>query len=122
ASERVHGIITDGGLAPNIVPERAAGLFYIRAARMPRLDQLKRRVHGCFHAGAEATGAELQLRTVGEDYADMWTNQPLAVAYAANAAQMGRTLMDTARVPVSVAGSTDMGNISKLVPSIHPMI
>jgi amidohydrolase len=122
ATERIHGIITDGGQAPNIVPDRAAGLFYIRAATAQRLVRLKERVAACFRAGAEASGAELSLRTLGEDYSDMWTNRPLANAYAVNLERLGRKLLTAADVPAQVAGSTDMGNVSKLVPAIHPMI
>ena len=122
ATERIHGIITEGGLAPNIVPERAAGVFMVRAATERRLAQLKQRVEGCFHAGAQASGAQLTMRTMGEDYSDMYTNQPLSAAYAANLEQLGRRLADIANVPAAVAGSTDTGNVSKLVPSIHPMI
>ena len=120
ASERVHGIITDGGTAPNIVPERAAGLFFVRAATEHRLTKLKRRVEACFHAGALASGAEYEVRRVGEDYSDMWTNEPLAAAYQANLGELGRHIVD---VPAEhISGSTDMGNVSKLLPSIHPMI
>ncbi|MDX2167402.1 MAG: M20 family metallopeptidase [Deltaproteobacteria bacterium] len=119
-SERVHGIITDGGQKPNIVPERAAGLFYIRAANDKRLAKLRQRVEGCFHAGAQASGATVHLRQVGEDYSDMWTNAPLAAAYQANLASVGRHVVEAPSELVS--GSTDMGNVSKLVPSIHPMI
>ena len=119
-SERVHGIITDGGQKPNIVPERAAGLFYIRAANDKRLAKLRQRVEACFHAGAQACGAEVHLRQVGEDYSDMWTNPALAAAYAANLGQLGRQLVQAPAEMIS--GSTDMGNVSKLVPSIHPMI
>jgi amidohydrolase len=122
ATERIHGIITDGGLAPNIVPERAVGLFYVRAATQRRLERLKERVAACFHAGAHASGAQLQLRTIGEDYSDMLTNRPLSRAYAENMERLGRRVEDMSRVPAAVAGSTDMGNVSKLVPSIHPMI
>jgi amidohydrolase len=122
ATERIHGIITDGGLAPNIVPERAAGVFMVRAATARRLVQLKQRVEGCFHAGAHASGARLAMRTLGEDYSDMHTNQPLGAAYSANMERLGRRLADISNVPAAVAGSTDMGNVSKLVPSIHPMI
>jgi amidohydrolase len=119
-SERIHGIITNGGQAPNIVPEYAAGGFYIRAATEKRLAALQERVTGCFRAGALATGAALSLRRIDEDYSDMHTNQPLAAAYAANLAQLGRSV--SRDVPAAVAGSTDMGNVSKLVPAIHPMI
>jgi len=121
-TERIHGIITDGGQAPNIVPERAVGLFYIRAASEAQLQQLKTRVTECFRAGAAASGAELVLRTIGEDYADMLTNQPLVDAYATNLRTLGRAVLDPAGIGAAVAGSTDMGNVSKLVPSIHPMI
>jgi amidohydrolase len=119
ASERIHGIITDGGQAPNIVPEHAAGVFCIRAATEPQLACLKQRVFACFQAGAQATGAQLNPRTVGDDYSDLWTNAPLAAAYAANLARLGRTVVDIAHVPPRVAGSTDMGNVSKLVPAIQ---
>jgi amidohydrolase len=122
ATERVHGIITDGGRAPNIVPERAAGVFYVRAANERRLAELKRRVEGCFHAGAQASGCELHMHTDGEDYADMITSEPIAAAYAANMARLGRTVQPESAVAFGVAGSTDMGNVSKIVPSIHPML
>lgn len=120
STERVHGIITDGGQAPNIVPERAAGLFFVRAPNERRLAQLKQRVEGCFHAGALASGAEYHVRRIGEDYTDMWTNVPLAAAYQANLEQLGRHVVDVRAEEIS--GSTDMGNVSKLLPSIHPMI
>jgi len=119
-SERIHGIITDGGHAPNIVPERAAGLFFVRAATERRLAALKRRVEACFQAGALASGAEYHVRRVGEDYSDMWTNAPLLAAYSANLEQLGRHMVHAPAEHVS--GSTDMGNVSKLLPSIHPMI
>jgi len=121
-TERIHGIITDGGQAANIVPERAAGTFMVRAANERRLAQLKKRVEACFHAGAHASGAQLTMRTVGEDYSDMHTNQPLSAAYASNLERLGRRIVDLTNVAAAVAGSTDMGNVSKLVPSIHPMI
>ncbi len=119
-AERVHGIITDGGQAPNIVPERAAGLFFVRAATEQRLAKLKERVERCFHAGALSSGAEYHVRRVGEDYSDMWTNQPLAAAYQANLEQLGRRVVE--KPAEQISGSTDMGNVSKLLPAIHPMI
>lgn len=122
ATERIHGIITDGGQAPNIVPERAAGIFCVRSGTESGLAELKERVLACFQAGALATGAQLELRTMGEDYADMWTNQPLIEAYAANLQRFGRRLAESTAGTNAIAGSTDMGNVSKLVPAIHPMI
>jgi amidohydrolase len=122
STERIHGIITDGGQAANIVPERSAGVFMVRAATAPRLEQLKQRVLACFRAGAEASGADLHVHPMVEDYSDMWTNEPLSASYAANASLVGRILMQPSASTDAVAGSTDMGNVSKLVPSIHPMI
>ena len=66
-----------------------------------------------------ACGAEYQVRTVSEDYTDLWTNAALAAAYQANLERLGRIISAT---PDAVPGSTDMGNVSKLVPAIHPMI
>ncbi len=116
--ERIHGIITDGGQAPNIVPERAAGVFYVRSPSRAGLDALEKRVLECFRAGALATGAKLTVNKTGEDYEDLQTNQPLAALYAANLEKLGRAI----GVAGKITGSTDMGNVSHLVPSIHPML
>jgi amidohydrolase len=121
-TDRIHGIITHGGDAPNVVPERAQATFYVRAATETRLESLQERVLACFRAGAEATGARVEHRWVGATTSDLTTNLPLADAYRANAESLGRTFLDPRDIPVAVAGSTDMGNVSKWVPSIHPMI
>ena len=121
-TERIHGIIVEGGLAPNIVPERAAGRFYIRARDGVELAALKKRVAACFEAGALATGTRLEARWGRCDCLDLKTSWPLAHAYEANAKALGRELMDHAMLPPGLAGSTDMGNVSHRVPSIHPMI
>jgi amidohydrolase len=121
-TERIHGIITDGGMAPNIVPERAAGRFYVRARDGVELATLKKRVQACFEAGALATGTKLETNWGRVDCLDLKTNWPLAHAYEANAKALGRELMDPSSLPPGLAGSTDMGNVSHRVPSIHPMI
>jgi len=122
ATERLHGIITDGGQAPNIVPERAAGHFYVRAADAPALAELKKRVEGCFRAGADATGARLELVWGDVDYLDLDTSWPLARRFQENAEALGRAFFPFEKVPAGVQGSTDMGNVSQRVPSIHPML
>lgn len=121
-SERIHGIITDGGLAPNIVPAYAAGRFYVRARTERELEPLKERVLACFRAGAEATGARLEATWTAEQTSELWTNEPLAAAYRANAAALGRTVLESRTLAISTVGSTDVGNVSKAVPTIHPMI
>jgi len=122
ASERIHGIITDGGLAPNIVPERAACRFFVRAADVHELAALKQRVKACFEAGALATGCRLELNWNRADYLDLKTNWPMAEAFERNAAALGRAFFPMKDIPAGFAGSTDMGNVSHRVPSIHPML
>jgi amidohydrolase len=121
-TERIHGIITKGGSAPNIVPEEAEGRFYVRARNAEELLPLKRRVEGCFQAGASATGAKLELIWHAPDYLELRTNWPLADAYQSNAESLGRRFFPFDKLPPGVQGSTDMGNVSQRVPSIHPMI
>jgi amidohydrolase len=120
--ERIHGIITDGGQAPNIVPERTAGHFYARAANFAALEPLKRRVEACFRAGAEATACEIEVHWGAADYRDMLFNEPLADAFRMNAETLGREFFPLEKLPASIRGSTDMGNVSYRVPSIHPTL
>jgi len=121
-SERIHGIITHGGDASNVIPERATGRFGVRAANQSELAELKERVAGCLDAGARATGATAEIAWSDVDYLDLNTCWPLAHAYQRNAESLGRTFFPVDKLPSSVAGSTDMGNVSYRVPSIHPMI
>ncbi len=120
--ERIHGIITDGGQSPNVVPERTAGRFYVRAANEQNLAPLKQRVEACFRAGAEATGADVEIEWGAADYLDLRFNEPLATAFRTNAETLGREFFPIDKLPPSVQGSTDMGNVSHRVPSIHPML
>ncbi len=121
-TERIHGIITEGGLAPNIVPERASCRFYVRAADAHELAPLKARVQACFEAGALATGCKLELHWGDTDYLDLKTNWPMAGAFERNATGLGREFFPVHDLPHGYAGSTDMGNVSHRVPSIHPML
>ncbi len=120
--ERIHGIITEGGEAPNIVPARASGRFYVRAANAEALAPLKRRVEACFRAGSAATGADVAISWGAADYLDIHFNEPLASAFRSNAESLGREFFPYDKLPASAQGSTDMGNISHRVPSIHPML
>ncbi|MEI9994874.1 MAG: M20 family metallopeptidase [Rhizomicrobium sp.] len=121
-TDRIHGIITEGGLAPNIVPDRAACRFYVRAIDAHELAPLKLRVQRCFEAGALATGCRLEAHWGDTDYLDLKTNWPMAEMYEANAVKLGRDFFPVKDLPPGYAGSTDMGNVSHRVPSIHPML
>ena len=116
---RVHGIITDGGQAANVVPAHSAGLFYIRAKDDDYVETLKERVVGCFEAGAQATGAKLEHRWSEPQYSTMKNNGVMAGLYARNLQNLGREIEPYAGRNF---GSTDMGNVSYMVPGIHPII
>jgi amidohydrolase len=117
---RVHGIIVDGGEAPNIVPGHSAASFLVRAEDDEYLEELKQRVTACFEAGATATGATLELRWNENQYAAMNTNMAIADAHLRNFTALGREV--TGDENPRPLGSTDMGNVSKIVPGIHPTI
>ncbi len=114
---RVAGIITYGGSAHNVVPDRAEGSFEVRALRPAYLADLKARVVRCFEAGAQASGAQLEVKWSEGAYEPMNNNAVIAAAYKANALALGRKFLE---IPVDSTGSSDMGNVSWVVPSIHP--
>jgi len=120
-SERVHGIITDGGHRPNIVPHFARAEWIVRSSTVSRLEALEQRVLACLQAGTDAAGCEMQVEWIDPVYADMIDNAAIVERYQANALALGRTVRPPSR-SARVVGSTDMGNVSYTVPSIHPMI
>ncbi len=120
--ERVHGVFTKAGDKPSIVPKEAATHWYVRSDTIGTLQPLKQRVQASLEAGASATGCSCQCEWDGLTYSDMRDNEPMVEAYLRNAAAFGRTVADPRLVGRRVVGSTDMGNVSYLVPSIHPMI
>lgn len=119
--EKVFGIITDGGVADNVVPEYAAARYRIRARSSRRLDRLRARVAACFEGAAAQVGASCTVRAEG-GYADLRANRTMAAAFRGNAETLGRSFLDPATIPIEVAGSTDMGDVSYAVPSIHPVL
>jgi len=120
STARIHGIITDGGQAANIVPEHSAGSFLVRAEDYAYLDELKEKVLNCFKGAATASGARLKYRWGEVRYAPMRNNLTLARLFRRNMQSLGRRIQLTH--PESSVGSTDMGNVSQLVPSIHPIV
>lgn len=114
---RVHGIITYGGSASNVIPDRAEARFAVRALQPDYLRELKTRVEKCFEAGAQASGATVEVAWDGVAYEPLNSNMALARTYRLNAESLGRKFLD---MEVASTGSTDMGNVSWAVPSIHP--
>lgn len=121
-NERIHGIFTKAGDKPNIVPSEAAMDWYVRSATISSLQPLKQRVFTALESAATACGCTMTHEWVDNTYADMIDNGPMVASYVANAARIGRAVLDPATSGKRVMGSTDMGNVSYLVPSIHPMI
>ena len=117
---RIHGIITDGGEAPNIVPAHSAAVFLVRALDDDYLAELKNKVLNCFTGASIATGARLEYRWKDKTYAPIKNNMTLAELFKQNLESLGRQV--EAFDPRFGMGSTDMGNVSQVVPSIHPTI
>jgi metal-dependent amidase/aminoacylase/carboxypeptidase family protein len=120
-TERVHGIFTKAGEKPNIVPSETEMDWYVRSDTIETLQPLKQRVAACLEAGAVAADCRMEIRWDGHAYADIVDNIPLLDAYAANSTALGRPLT-SAYLPNTGGGSTDMGNVSYLAPTIHPML
>ncbi len=120
STDRVHGIITQGGDAPNIIPAYTSAYYSIRGQTVTELEELRPRVYRCFEAGALATGARLDIADETTPYAAMQHDPDMAAIYQRHAESLGRTFPAPAQT--SVSGSTDMGNVSQVLPSIHPML
>lgn len=122
-TDRIHGIITDGGAAPNIVPERAAALFYVRSADVEGLRDLTERVAAVLEGAARITGtrAEIDVDPV-PPYLPLETNVALTTRWARAFAARGHEIPAPPAVVPQGGPSTDMGNVSRIVPSIHPSL
>ncbi|HZN03500.1 MAG TPA: amidohydrolase [Candidatus Polarisedimenticolia bacterium] len=116
---RMPGIIADGGRRPNIVPDRAVGRFTLRAGDLRRLGRVERAFFAAGRAAARNVGARVRFRPVDLPYAEMRTNGPLAEIFKEELRALGRGTVDTPRRGM---GSLDMGNVSQIVPSIHPFV
>jgi amidohydrolase len=121
-TDRVHGVITHGGTAPNVIPAHTMMSWYVRAATDERLDELYPLIVRCFEAAAIATGCTMEVTETGHRYKDMRNDQLLAKLYQSNSEQLGRPMPWTHEIGRTGSGSTDMGNVSYEVPSLHPMI
>jgi amidohydrolase len=120
-TERVHGIVTGGGEAPNIIPAETTARFMIRSATLDGLSELRERVLRCFEAGALASGARLEVEQ-RVAYAEMRHDAQLSALYQANAVALGRSFESGPDRLDLTRFSTDMGNVSLILPAIHPIV
>jgi metal-dependent amidase/aminoacylase/carboxypeptidase family protein len=117
---RLHGFLKEGGTAPNIVPERTSGEFLVRARDEAYMQELVQKVKNIFQAAALATGCSVKLSFDEEPYSDLRNNLVLASLFEENLRRLGIDPVEP--VPWANAGSTDMGNVTHVVPGLHPTL
>jgi len=118
---RIHGVITEGGKAANVVPDYAVAQFYVRASTRAYVDEVTEKVKACANGAALATGTKLKISNYEFSYDDMQTNQTLSDVYTNNLISLGVSEQSITE-DQGDHGSLDMGNVSQVVPAIHPYI
>ena len=116
---RIHGIFTEAGTKPNVIPERAKLHFFLRTTENKDHEILKSKAFGCFEAAAQATGCKVEITCNPSAFACMSTNEIFAKVYQQNAEHLGMKFPTREVQEALLDGSTDMGNVSLIVPSIH---
>ena len=119
SNARIHGIINNGGAAANIVPEYASAQFYTRATTRPYLNEINERVFEIARAAAAMAGAKIKISKFENSFDNMSTNLPMSKAWAENVRALG---LEVAPEPYTISGSTDMGNVSTIIPCIHAYV
>jgi len=122
STDRIHGIVTNGGAAPNVIPAHTSAKYIIRSETLDQLTELRPRVYRCFEAGALASGAKIAITGGDKPYAEMRHDPTIATLYRRNSEALGRPFPNLGEWETRPTGSTDMGNVSLAMPSIHPMI
>ena len=122
ATDRIHGIVTHGGDAPNVIPAHTKAKYIIRSETLEQLKELRPKVYRCFEAGGLATGAKVEFVGGDKPYAEVLHDEVLAALYRRNSEALGRDFPNSGEWESRPSGSTDMGNVSLAIPSIHPMI
>jgi amidohydrolase len=120
--DQVHGIVTEGGSAANIIPSRTVARYMARSLTSESLAALRLRVNACFEAGALATGTTLEFEEIGHQFSHMAADPEILAHYRRAAEAIGRDFhLDDEEAPKPTF-STDMANVSLVVPSIHPLL
>lgn len=118
--DQVHGIVTNGGAAPNIIPGLAEAAYYVRSRSLEGLKDWEPRVRACFEAGALATGTTVELLEGAPTYSEFRTDVAIAERYRLNALALGRSFAPS--LEDALVASTDMANVSLALPAIHPTL
>ncbi len=120
--QMVHGIVTDGGQAGNVIPGRAEIQYTMRATDAGSLRELEQRMSNCFLAGAIATGCEHSVSETEPTYQELLPDEWLADSFRAEMVRLGRTPVAAELERALPLGSTDMGNVTQVMPGIHPVV
>jgi amidohydrolase len=120
--QMMHGIVTQGGQVTNVIPARTELRYTMRATETTSLRQLEDKVSGCFLAGAVATGCEYDVREASPMYQELTPDAFLAETFRAEMLRLGRTPVPVELEASLPLGSTDMGNVTKVMPGIHPIV
>jgi amidohydrolase len=121
SGDTVHAIVNHGGDASNIIPAYTSSTWGVRAETGEQLEELIPKVEACLEAAAIATGCRLEMTRIAHPYLNMNSNPVMVDLYAANSMSLGRRMFTEAEAGRE-GGSSDMGNVSQIVPSIHPML
>jgi len=117
---RIHGIITEGGVAPNIIPERAACFFYVRADELHEVASALEKLKNCAQGAAVATGCRLEIEQEPRIMAPLKINYTLSRLYSSQLEYLGLT--ESTAPADRNKGSSDIGNVSQVLPTIHPHV
>ncbi len=120
--EKVHGIITHGGESPNIIPDYTRSSWMIRAQKTKDLNRLEKKIINCFKGAAESTGCKLNIVEGNGTYENLVTDEKLKLIFMENSKKLSLDMKTNESYDQSKNGSTDFGNISKLVPSLHAFL
>lgn len=120
--DRVHGVVAAGGGAANVIPDYSRSSWIVRAETAERFEELKGRVINCFEAAATSSGCRLEYKTEWDPYVDLVSNPVLTDLFVENSNALGRDMPTFAETGEMTYASSDMGNVSHVVPSIHPSL
>ena len=120
--QMAHGIVVDGGRAANVIPGKSVLQYTMRATDAPSLRHLEERMGNCFLAGSIATGCEYEVDQTEPPYDELTPDKWLADVFRAEMVRLGRTPVSKEFEAAMPLGSTDMGNVTKVMPGIHPVV
>jgi amidohydrolase len=120
--QMAHGIVVDGGRATNVIPGKSVLRYTMRATDAPSLRHLEERMGNCFLAGSVATGCDYEVDQTEPPYDELTPDKWLADVFRAEMVRLGRTPVAEEFEAAMPLGSTDMGNVTKVMPGIHPIV